>query len=173
MKCAEKGIEPDAPSSAPTSKPKFNAFKLMKKEGRIDSDPRPEIKTKGKDEPVTRSFTILSQELLIVFVPPATGEGAGTWKLENPEELEYVPGAMVAFESTEEELKMNALKAAAKAATGISCYVINAQGESTGHVVFQQAITEEQFEKLKKETGDTFSWNRPEGQFVSFFLILV
>jgi hypothetical protein len=49
-------------------------------------------------------FSILGQDLAIV-----SKEG-GTWKLKDEEELKYVPGAVVAFDLVNGEVKMGAIK---------------------------------------------------------------
>jgi hypothetical protein len=70
----------------------------QKKEGRTDADPRPEHVESSK------TFSILGQDLTIV-----SKEG-GTWKLKDEEELKYVPGAVVAFDLVDGEVKMGAIK---------------------------------------------------------------
>jgi hypothetical protein len=52
----------------------------------------------------SKTFSILGQDLTIV-----SKEG-GMWKMKDEDELKYVPGAVVAFDLVDGEVKMGAIK---------------------------------------------------------------
>ncbi|KAG8797865.1 hypothetical protein FRC19_006545 [Serendipita sp. 401] len=155
MKCEEKGIKPDASRGSGASNGKrpfhFNAFKLMQKEGRSDSDPR------GSLTDTPKTFTILGQDLTIV-----PDEDGGGWVLEDESTVKYVKRAMIGFEKKEGDLKLNAMKVAIKKLLDIPSYIINTPGETAGYLVLQRGLTDSEYSKLQKAgdfvDGGVFEW---------------
>ncbi|KAG8826155.1 hypothetical protein FRC17_008356 [Serendipita sp. 399] len=162
MKCEEKGIKPDTGrGSAAGNKQRafhFNAFRLMQKEGRTDSDPRDAL----ADSPKT--FTILGQDLTII-----PDEENGGWKLEDEDSVTYVKRAMIGFEKQSGDIRLSSMKLAIKRLLDIPSYVINSPGEDTGYLVLQRGLTDAEYSKLQKAgdfvEGGVFEWKElPEDE---------
>lgn len=149
MKCEDKNVKLPKPIP-PKPRPTFNAFRLMKREGRQDLGAEP------GHVPVVKQFNILDQELDIELDPEDN-----VWKLAKDTDVRYVKRAMVGFVA-EGNVKMGAIKAGLREMFSMPSYVVNPPDTNTGYVVFQRGLDDAEWKKLQDGPdfidGATYKW---------------